>query len=197
VGLITLFGGRGIAGPGPPPPPPPSTVYTYTNLVPSYDIDNVFNRWTGTRDGGATQTWEDLDSQTSYGLRGKQITSLVASDNEVMNQLQWKTGQFSQPLNRVESITIMPLTDLTNRGQIDAGLGREVSDRITIVETRPGFAAAKTADYVIQHLTGSITAGPATSMELTFGLWPASTQAAWIAGDPNLSLAGVSTRPGY
>lgn len=89
-------------------------VYPYVDLRPSYDWDNVFNRWTGKRDDGSPYTWEDLSSQDDYFLRAKQITSLVSTDAELVNQLQWKTALFSQPMDRVDSIVVMPL-----RHQID------------------------------------------------------------------------------
>lgn len=86
-------------------------VYHYTDLIPSYDWDLVFNKWTGTRENGSPQTWEDTASQENYFLRAKQVQSLVSTDGELLNQIQWKTAQFAQPMNRVESITIMPLKD--------------------------------------------------------------------------------------
>jgi hypothetical protein len=172
-------------------------VYYYTELVPSYDLDNVFNKWVDTRTDGEPQVWEDTVSQHEHGLRVKQITSLVTTDGEARSQAQWKSGIFSQPMNRVEAITIMPLADLTDTGQIDAGCAREVGDRITIIETPPGFSTVQTGDYVIQQLSGQIDVGPITSMKLKFGVWPASTTAFWIIDDADQSLAGISTRPGY
>lgn len=170
--------------------------YTYQNLVPSYDLDNVVNRCTATRDGGSPQTWEDVASQDDYFLRAKQIQTLVSTDAEALNQAQWKISQFSQPLDRIEEITIMPLIDLDNSAQIDAGFGRELGDRISIVETPPGMTVQE-EDYVIQHMQGHIDIGPITSATLTFQVWPASLLAFWIAGDSERSVAGVSTKPAY
>jgi hypothetical protein len=177
-----------------------SAGFMCTNLEPSFDVDNVFNKWVGTRPGGGVpQVAEDLASQAQYFLREKQQTSLVATDAEVLNQMQWKLGIFAQPLDRVESITVMPLRDLQNPDQIDACLAREVGDRITVLETPPGFAVEQADEYVIQHLAGTIEPGSQTrpKMTLTFLLWPAATVSFWILGDSVQSLVGVSTRPGY
>jgi hypothetical protein len=200
----------------------------YMQLVPSYDVDQVMNRAVGTRTGGDPQMWEDVPSQAENTLRVRQFNSLVTTDGEVLNQMQWKIGQFSQPLNRVESITVMPFVGLSGvisttgagagrpygsglygsgtygGGSADpvidlaASLGREVGDKITVLETPPGFAAQQSADYIIQNLSGNMAAGQSpVETTLTFMLWPASTTAFWIAGDANQSLAGISTRPGY
>jgi hypothetical protein len=190
MSLLLLF-----AQPGAPAAPP--AAYLYNDLLPSYDLDNVFNKIIGTRTEGTPQIWEDTASQEDYFLRVKQIESLVTTDAEVLNQVQWKIGQFSQPLNRVEAIDLMPLKDPADTGQIDAMAGREVADRITIVETPPGFSTPESHDYVIQHVEGEINIGPITTMKMTFQVWPASTTGFWIAGDPAQSLAGVTTRPGY
>jgi hypothetical protein len=185
------YGGGGYGGGTGTP------VYAYTNLEPSYDLDQVFNKWVITRTDGEPQVWDDQASQGDYFLRVKQQASLVTTDGEALNQAQWKSGQFSQPLNRVESITIMPLTNLADTARIAAGLGREVGDRITVVETPPGFSIPQSADYVIQHVSGQINTGPYASAELTFLLWPATVSSFWIVGDPDQSLVGVSTKPGY
>jgi Concanavalin A-like lectin/glucanases superfamily/Domain of unknown function (DUF2341) len=169
----------------------------YTNLIPSYDLDNVFNKWTGTRTDGTPQIWEDEASQEDYPLRAKQLQSLVTTDAEVLNQIQWKTGQFSQPLNRIETLEVMPLSDITDTATIEAVIGLEVADRITIIETPPGFGGAQSQDYIIQHLEGELHPGPLVSMKLTYQVWPASTTGFWIAGDDTQSRVGETTRPGY
>jgi hypothetical protein len=147
--------------------------YPYVDLVPSYDLDNVFNRWTVTRDQGSPQMAEDTTSQAKYFLRAKQTATLVSDDTAALAQAARKIAKFKDPQNRIESMTIQPLTDLTNTAQIDAGLGRDIGHVITIKETPPGFAAVQTKNYVIQSISGQINAGPMTSMTLTFGVWPA------------------------
>ncbi len=172
-------------------------VYPYTDMIPSYDLDNVYNRWTGTRANGSPQTWEDTASQQDYFLRAKQLSSLVSTDGELLNQVQWKTSQFAQPINRIDSLTIMPLVDEIDTERIDAGFAREIGDRITIQETPPGFAAQQSKDYTIQSLGGQVNVGPLTSATLKFGVWPATLLDFWIVGDEEKSLVGETTRPAY
>lgn len=173
-----------------------STGNPYTDLVPSYDDDQVVNRLTGSRTGGDAQIAEDEDSQDDYFLRAKTLTSLVTTDAEVLNQVQWKIGQFSQPLNRVESVTVQPLA--TSPNFLDDALSREVGERITVLETPPGVASERSGDYQIQRVSGKHDTGPSrASLEITYQLWPASVSAFWVAGDAEQSFAGISTRAGY
>jgi hypothetical protein len=151
----------------------PAPAYPYVDLVPSFDLDNVFNRWTVTRDQGSPQMAEDATSQGKYFLRAKQTQTLVSDDAAALAQAARKIAKFKDPQNRIETMTIQPLTSLTNTAQIAAGLGRDIGHVITIKETPPGFAAPQTKNYVIQSISGQINAGPMTSMTLTFGVWPA------------------------
>jgi hypothetical protein len=142
----------------------------YIDLVPSYDLDLVVNKWTVTRENGSPQTAEDTGSQQEYFLRAKQTQTLVSDDAQALAQAQRKVAQYAQPINRIETLTIQPLTDLDDASRIDAGLARDIGDRITIHETPPGFTATQERDYIIQSISGQINAGPLTSMTLTFGV---------------------------
>lgn len=193
MSLALLFSGGGGV-----PAPTPQTVFPYVDLVPSFDVDLVINKAVTTRaNGGEPQVAEDLDSQEKYFIREKQFTVAVSTDAEALNHAQWKVGQFKDPLDRAESITVMPLIDVTNGEQIDASVPREVGDRITVLETPPGFSSEQSDEYTIQYIEGSFAPGPMTQMRLKFMLWPAATVSFWVAGDATMSLAGVSTRPGY
>lgn len=181
-----------------------SSGYVYHDLSPSFDLDNVVNRYIGTRDGGAPQIAEDFVSQDRYFQREKQQGSLVATDAEVLNQMQWKVGQFAEPLDRVDQIVVQPFREPSNLAAVQAMIDREVGDRITVLETPAGFALEQSDEYTIQHLSGSIPVGTPKSgphalaaMTLTFLLWPAATVSFWVAGDSVLSRAGVTTKPGY
>jgi hypothetical protein len=164
-----------------------ANVYPYTELVPSYDLDQVFNRWTVTREDGSPQTAEDTNSQAAYFLRAKQTATLHSDDAQALALAQLKLTKFAEPLNRIETLTIMPLTSLTNTAQIAAGFARGLGDRITITETPPGFGAAESHEYVIQQINGQIDVGPLTSASLTFGVWPVLEEAgALIIGSSHL-----------
>ncbi len=168
--------------------------YTFIDSRPSYDLDNCFNDFTGTRTGGTPQNAYNGTSQTDNGLRSNQFTSTVTTDGDVLAQAQWKLAQFKDPLNRLESITVMPGDDT---GFWQAVLGLEIGERITVKEKPPGFAAVQSDDYVIQKIEADFPAGPVSGAKFTFGLWPAITTAFWSAGDASNSLAGLSTRAAY
>lgn len=155
--------------------------YTFVDAQPSYDLDNTFNEWTGTRTGGTSQTVSDATSISRYGLRSQQFSSVVTTDNEVSSQAQWKLAQFKDPLNRIEAITVKPGTDT---GFWQTVLGLELGERVTVREQPPGFAAAKHADYVIQSVRAEFPAGPVSGARFTFGLWPADVNTWFILDDP-------------
>lgn len=155
--------------------------YSYVELVPNYSPDLIVNEWRGTRTGGTTQVATDTASETAYGPSLQQFTSLVTADTDVLAQAQFKLRQFKDPLNRVESITVMPGTS-TSAWQ--AVLGLDVGSRITVAETPPGFTVVQSADYLIQNLSVIIPAGPVQQARFTFGLWPADTAIWFILDDP-------------
>jgi hypothetical protein len=145
-----------------------------------YDKDLVVNDWRGTRAGGATQTASDATSQTNYGQRSQQFTSLVTTDAEVLSQMQWKLRQFKEPLNRLDSITVMPGT---NTAFWQAVLALDVGSRITVKEKPPGFSTVQSADYIIQQVHAVIPSGPVLKARFTFGLWPADTNTWFVLDD--------------
>lgn len=152
----------------------------YQQLVPSYDLDNVTNEWSGTREDGATQSAVDSTSRNTYGPRSQQITSLATTDAEVLASVQWKLIRFKNPLNRVESITAMPGNSDDDWATL---LALDVGDRITLKETPPGFDAEQSTEYTIQHLSVNI-AGDVVSSAFTFQLWPADTNT-WLVLNEN------------
>lgn len=169
--------------------------FPYVDAVPADDLDTVFNEWSGTRSGGVTQVAADSLSRDRCGLRSKQVTSLAVADGVVLNQMQWKLAQFKEPLNRIESITVMPGDDTPCW---EAVLGLEIGDRITVRETPPGWSAVNSVDYTIQRLQVSVPVGPVSSARFTFGLWPAApTSGWWSLGDASNSLLGVTMRLAY
>lgn len=153
--------------------------FPFVDSVPVYDLDTTFNDWSGTRTGGVTQTASDATSRARYGKRSQQVTTEVTSDNTVLAQMQWKNSQFKDPLNRIESLTVMP-GDSTTFWQ--AVLGLELGERITVREKPPGFTSVNQADYVIQSIDALFPPGPTTAARFTFGLWPANTSI-WMVLD--------------
>jgi hypothetical protein len=173
--------------------------YPYIALEPADDLQNVRNRWSGTRTGGVTQTAEDSASMAAYGTRDQQVQSLASTDGQVLAQIQHRLAKFALPLRRVDSIKIQPFVDLADAGRISAGLSRVVGERISVRELPPGLPAERSETYAIQHINGTLNSGPLVSGELDFQLWPADALAGgyWQAGDSQYSLAGVTTKASY
>ena len=131
--------------------PPPAT--SYESVVPVFDDDDVFRKVVGTRDGGnRPQTWEDADASRIDTVKQYQLD--VATNGDLSQAVYWKLQQFKDPLDRVDSMTVVPFYDPQDATQIEAALGREIGHRVTLLETPPGFAAEKTGDYRIQSIAG-------------------------------------------
>jgi hypothetical protein len=153
--------------------------FPFVESVPTMDLDTTFNEWSGTRTGGVTQVASDTTSRNRYGERAMQVTSEVTTDGVVLSQMQWKLSQFKEPLDRIESITVMPGT---NTSFWQTVLGLEIGERVTVREKPPGFASVISTDYLIQNLDVHFPPGPASAAKFTFGLWPADTSA-WFTLD--------------
>jgi hypothetical protein len=168
--------------------------FGFINDVPVNDLQTTFNNWTVTTAGGTGQTANDFASQTMYGIRQQQLSSLVTTDDDALAQAQFKTSLYSQPFNRIESITVMPGTDTAFW---QAVLPLEIGYRITIREQASGFAAPMSTDYLIQNINVHIPADGAALATFTFGLWPASTIAYWRAETTGFSEAQTTTKAAY
>lgn len=168
--------------------------FSFVDVQPVYDLDTTFNVWSVTRTGGTAQVASDAPSQVLYGLRSQQLSSMVATDGDALGQAQWKLNQFKLPLNRIDSVTVMPGNDTAFW---QAVLPLEVGMRITIREQPPGFASVKQADYLIQKIDAHFPAGTPAQATFTYGLWPADLLSYWRAGVPGFSEAGTTTRAVY
>lgn len=162
--------------------------FSFVDTRPAYDLQTTFNQFTVTRSSGVAQTASDAASQGLYGLRTQQLSSFVTSDSDALAQAQWKLGLFKSPLNRLDTLTVMPGTDTAFW---QAVLPLEVGMRITVREQAPGFAVVKQADYLIQKIDAHFPAGTPAQATFTFGLWPATT-ASWFILD-NASLGKLDS----
>jgi hypothetical protein len=169
-----------------------TTGIEFQNSQPSYDLDQVVNEFVGSRTGGVAQTASNGNSQAAYGVITQTFVSLATSDVEVMAQAEWKLFQFKDPLNRIESITVMPKLDITAWATL---LSLEPGMRITVKETPPGYAAEQSTDYVIQHLSVTVGPGPLYEAKFTYQLWPVADTSWIVLDDPELGKLGVAALP--
>jgi hypothetical protein len=147
----------------------------YQDAVPSYDNQLVINEWVGTYPGGLTQTAIDLTSQAKYLRRIRQIASALTSDDAVLANLEWRLAHYKDPLDRLDSIRVMP-----NVSTIawQACLAREPGDRVTVLQHPPG-GGTDTREYILQHIAADIDLADPARSSFTFQLWPAD-QRNWL-----------------
>lgn len=169
------------------------TEYAYTNAVPNYGKELIFNDWKGQRSGGDTQSATDTASVLAYGRRSQSVSSVLADDNELAAQLEYRLAQFKDPLQRIESITVKPGVDVPLWKLL---LGFELGDRITVKEHPPGGGPATVRDYTIQHLDVTVPAGPVQAASFTFQLWPGET-GDWFIFDDDVKGALDANRLSY
>lgn len=156
---------------------------TYQGETNSYDADLIFNKFSGSRQGGATLWVEDEASRDDFlSRKHSDISSTVASDAELLALLQFRLRQFAQPMARIETLTVMPGNSTE---ALAALLSLELGDRVTIEETPPG-GSTSSRDYVLQHLDGRLREGPLVTAQFTLGLWPTDTSTWLILDHPTL-----------
>lgn len=152
----------------------------YSDLVPVDDISDIVNDWTATRAGSDTKVRKfDQTSIDAYGPRSESRTSLVDSDDDLVYELQWRLARTKDPRTRISELKVTPGDDADAWAAV-AGL--EVGDRVTVKETPPGFAAVRTADYIIQQLNHQLNVDIVSST-FGFGLFPADAGGPYMIAD--------------
>lgn len=141
----------------------------YQELTPSYDKELIVNEWTGTRTGGKTMIVTDLVSQAKYLRRPKEISSVLGDNDQLIGVLQMRLAKYKDPLDRVESIKVMPGSDTT---AWQACLAREPGDRVTVVQHPPG-GGTDSREYFVQQIQADIDYASPVKSAFTFRLWPA------------------------
>lgn len=158
---------------------PASDEIAIISSSPNADKQLIFNQWSGTRDGGATQSKSNQDSIDDYGPRSQQLTPLLSSDSAVLTLLERRLIQYKDPLERIESITVSPGDDTA---KWEAILPLEIGSRITVVDHAPGSDDASTVDYTIQNISFPRNPGGDAGAQITYGLWPADINS-WMVLD--------------
>lgn len=173
-----------------------ATHLAYRDLAPSFDADHLYNEVNVTRTGGTTQTAFDATSQTRYYRRTLNLTPLITTDVEALSAAQWLLYRYKDAQLRFDSVTLDGFTDDNLWPQL---LGREISDRITVVRTpatHPVTAVQTiTKDVFIEAVTHSIT--PAVIWTTSYQLSPVDSQQFWVLGDAIASLLGQTTVLSY
>jgi len=117
----------------------------YTSIQIQYGSEDLYNRVQVTAAGGATQTANDADSQTSYGLLTlDQNGLLIDTDADALALANYLLGKYRQPEYRIESISVeMASLSAANQALV---LARELTDVVTVK-----FTPNKTGSQIVQY----------------------------------------------
>jgi len=122
------------------------------------DDNEIFNVVSLTREGGSTQTVEDVGSQGKYLIRTLSRSGLYNdSDSEVNDAANFLLGKFKNALIRFDNL-IVDLTEATTGNQ-NSILDREVGDVVKVELTPPGGGspAQITSNEIIDSISYNIT----------------------------------------
>jgi hypothetical protein len=160
----------------------------YTNVVLSFDDDEVINSYSWTRSGGTTQFIADSDSVLRFTALGSSQSTINTSDSDVLSIIQQKLSETAIPIIRIDKLDINPRVNTSIWVQ---ALGREIGDRITVnIVNTDGSTLSD--ELFIESISHSVNASSQT-WNWTLTLSPASS-ASWVLGQ---ALLGVGTRFAY
>jgi hypothetical protein len=170
-----------------------SSVMQYRNLTPSFDADHLYNEVKVTAVGGTTQTATDSTSQTKYFRRTLSLTPLLQTNNEALDEATYLLARYKDPLLRFDQIVLDGFADDNLWPQV---LGRELSDRVTVVRTpstHPVTATETiTKDVFVEKVSHVIN--PSLVWTTTYQLSPVDPVAYWLL---DTSVLNTSTIPGF
>ncbi|WP_068925043.1 hypothetical protein [Planobispora rosea] len=130
----------------------------YHEVGISYDDVQMANRVKATREGGAEQVAEDIDSIDEYTAHTFERSGLLhVSDGETLSWAQWLLHLGKSPELRFDEITIRPIKDETSL--FPQVLGREIGDRIAIKRQPPGGGDVVEREVFIRGIEHTIEGG--------------------------------------
>lgn len=161
------------------------TGISYRTLSIRYGSEQLFNKISVTRQGGAIQTADDLASQTEFGIQSLVFTdSLLATDAQALDLADDLLGLFAQPEYRFDRMTV----SLQDKQQADraAILALDLGDQIRIIRTfASGNPLQVTEIYQIQQISHAVNPVGHT---MEFGLAWISLVYPFTLNDPVLGL---------
>jgi hypothetical protein len=170
----------------------------YLNVSSSYDDSQIWNEARITRSGGVEQVASDSASQAAYFTRTLTKTLPLLTDAEALGLAQWLIGNYALPIFRFTSLTLDGLMD---DGLWPHMLGRDLSQRITVIQRPPPIGVAITQDCYIESIAHDVQATEdGTFWRTTFGLSSAAALAGssfWILQDPIYGVLDSTTKLAY
>jgi len=160
----------------------------YTDVITSFDLNEIINVYEWVREGGNTQYVSDANSVEKYRPLSSQQTTINVSDTDVLSLIDQKIAETSIPIVRVDRLQINPRQNINIW---EKALGLEFGDRISVKIVNPD-SSSYTDELWIESISHSVNASSQSwNWELT--LSPASSSA-WVLGSAKL---GIGTRFAY
>lgn len=167
--------------------PTASGNYQYIDLTPSNDSDQIFN-YIYTPPASVTIVTdanrllylaEDLASQRQFGPRSFDRSPILATSDDGAQQANYLLARYKQPSTRYDDLVFEP----TRQQELwPVLLGRELSDRITVVETFQ-TGSSITSDQHVESIVHRIDLGDRKRWQTNLSSSPADVQSYWaLAG---------------
>lgn len=165
-----------------------------TSLVITGDKNYLYNTGTGSRTNGAQQRLVNTTSVGKYEEYdiGRDV-ALLPTDDMVLNQLQWITTMYGEPLARISALTLDLMTLPT--ATVQAALALELGDLIRL-SSLPTQAPAASTDLLVEGFKESQTQN---AWSITFNMVPASLFYAPVVDSSGTNSSSVvdTGRPVY
>lgn len=159
-------------------------------LIP-YGDQYLWNRAVVTPSGGTTEVAVDAGSTANHYTRTITRSSLITSQTEAKDNASYLVSRYATPVVRVDGVEVVPAAGTALWATV---LALEVSKRVLFNRRPPGGGTIALETHV-EKIGHNVQIG--RDWKIPLRLSPASTQAYWVAGDAENSLAGQTTRPTY
>ncbi len=163
----------------------------YRDIQPDYSDTLIRNVVTVSRLDGVAQTVIDQASVDEYQIAGYELDGLYHNSDAVSRAMaEFIASQYAQPIRRITSLAAGPAAVGAEATLYPQLLGRELTDRVTVIERPQNVGAAITQVSVVEAINHMFAAktwetnwalSPAYTS--TFGIWDGATslwdQALW------------------
>jgi len=160
----------------------------YTDVVTSFDTNEVINVYEWTRTGGSAQYVADADSVNRYTAKTSTQTTKNTSDGNVKSIIDQKLSETALPIERIDTLTINPREDTSLWAKV---LGLGFGDRVKVNVTNPN-GSTFTDEVWIESINHDIRSGSQT-WNYSLTLSPAGSSG-WVMGQAKI---GEGTRFAY
>jgi hypothetical protein len=160
----------------------------YTDVITSFDTNEVLNVYEWTRTGGSAQYVADADSVNRYTAKTSTQTTKNTSDANVLSIIEQKLSESALPIERIDTLTINPRDNTALWPKV---LGLEFGDRVKVNVTNPN-GTTFSDEVWIESINHQIRSGSQT-WDYTISLSPAGSSG-WVMGQAKI---GEGTRFAY